>query len=220
MCTRQFQRTHAYETHILNCPKLYDGTKLPSQEQLYSMVLDLHKKCEKMQNEIRSFKNMEMREKKKIDVFEWLDQNYSKDETWESIITCTGKKMDNSIELLLNNNLQKTILHIIDSLTTTIPCVVFSHKKQSIYIYHETNRWCEYNYSKIRELYNEIHKQLIANVNLWAESKGENLYSDDHLSRVYHLMIEKVLCGTSDDGVEKVFKKVDTEMRKKLAVSI
>ena len=33
-------------------------------------------------------------------------------------------------------------------------------------------------------------------------------------------MIEKVLCGTSEDGIEKVFKKLDTEMRKKYSITI
>jgi hypothetical protein len=33
-------------------------------------------------------------------------------------------------------------------------------------------------------------------------------------------MIEKVLGGTADDGLEKVFKKIDTELRKKCVVII
>lgn len=218
LCTRQFQRKHAYDSHVLTCPKLYDGEKMPSQEQLYFMVLELHKKCEKMQNEIRSLKNLELKEKKKIDVFEWLPQNISPNETWESIIGNIEEKMNNSIELLRNNNLQKCLLQIIDSIS--LPCIVFSHKKTTLYIYHDSNRWCEYNFSKIRDLYNAIHKQLISSVNKWVESKGENLYSNDHLSRVYNDMIGKVLCGTDDDGIEKVFKKIDSEMRKKLCISL
>ena len=116
---------------------------------------------------------------------------------------------DNSYtEYLCSNPLHKTILMMIDDLIELLPMVIFSHKKNSLYIYHDSKRWIEYNgVSKFREFYNVFHKKLITIVNNWAEEKGDSLYANDHLSRVYNDMIEKVLGGTADDGLEKVFKK-------------
>ena len=220
MCTRQFQRKHAYDSHVLCCPKLYNGEKLPTQEQLYSMVLELHKKCEKMQNEIRSLKNMELSEKKKVNITQWLIQNHECVNNWDVIKENINSYMNNSIELLRSNTLQNTIINIIENMEGNLPFVMFTHKKQNVYIYHDSGRWCEYNFSKIRELYNIIHKELITHVNNWAESKGESMYSDEHCSRIYNEMIEKVLCGTAEDGIEKVFKKIDTVIRKKISVCL
>lgn len=220
MCTRQFQRKHAYDSHVLTCPKLYDGECIPTQTQLYSMVLELHKKCEKMQNEIRCLKNMELQEKKKINLNTWLIENYSCTLTWESIRENMSKYMNNITDLLRTNTLQHVMLNIIENTEGNLPCVMFSHKKQHIYVYHDSGRWCEYNFSTIRDLYNSIHKELINQLNNWATSKGNALYSDEHNSCMYHEMIEKVLCGSADDGLEKVFKKLDTLMRKKISVYV
>ena len=72
-CSRQFQRKHAFETHVQCCPKLLtmdmdmdecDESQLPSQSKLYAMILELNKKCIKMQNEIRTLKVYEIKEKK------------------------------------------------------------------------------------------------------------------------------------------------------------
>lgn len=220
MCTRQFQRKHAYDAHILTCPKLYSGDHMPTQAQLYSMVLELHKKCEKMQNEIRSLKNMELQEKKKMDLPEWLMKNYTCSHTWEFVQENMNKYMHNSIDLLRNHQLVHVMMSIIENVEGNLPCVMFTHQKQNIYLCHESGRWCTYNFSKIRDLYNSIHKELIIQVNNWATSKGDAIYSDEHNACIYHEMIEKVLCGSADDGLEKVFKKLDTLMRKKISVYV
>jgi len=201
-----------------------DESQLPSQSKLYAMILELNKKCIKMHNEIRALKLYEIKEKKAIDHYEWLAKNRTQEICWEDMFSIIEKDSgnDNSyMEYLRSNPLHKTILMVIDELNELLPVVIFSHKKNSFYIYHDSKRWCEYNgVAKFRELYNVIHKKLITIVNNWAEEKGNSLYSNDQLSRVYNDMIEKVLCGTADDGLEKVFKKIDTEMRKKCIVSI
>jgi len=228
-CSRQFQRKHAFETHVQCCPKLLtmdecDESQLPSQSKLYAMILELNKKCIKMQNEIRTLKLYEIKEKKAIDHYEWLAKNRTQETCWEDMFSIIEKDdgNDNSyMENLQSNPLHKTILMIIDDLIELLPMVIFSHKRNSLYIYHDSKRWIEYNgVAKFRELYNVIHKKLITIVNNWAEEKGDALYANDHLSRVYNDMIEKVLGGTADDGLEKVFKKIDTEMRKTCGIRI
>ena len=224
-CSRQFQRKHAYESHILCCPKLFNPSisELPSQVQLYSMIVELNKRCEKMQNEIRSLKSVEIKEKKSVDLYEWLKTNKSTSIGWEDMISKIKNNADDEcIDTLRQNSLQKTMMNMMDSIINddNTPIVVFSHKKNSVYICAQEQRWSEENIKKLRELYNVVHKQLITQVNIWGENKGESLYNDDHLSRIYNGMIEKVLCGTSDDGIEKVFKKLDTELRKKYSIAL
>jgi carboxypeptidase C (cathepsin A) len=186
------------------------------------MIIELNKKCEKMQNEIKSLKSLELKEKKTVILEDWLKQNRCQDICWEKMMSNIEQYNDEyCVHYLRENSLQKTILYMIDNISSNnIPVVIFSHKKQVIYICHETTQWCESNINKLRELYNAIHKLLISLVNDWAESKGESLYSNDHTSRVYNDLIEKVLCGSSDDGLEKTFKRVDTDMRKKCCTSI
>ena len=228
-CSRQFQRKHAFETHVQCCPKLLtmgecEESQLPSQSKLYAMILELNKKCIKMQNEIRTLKVYEIKEKKTIDHYEWLANNRTQETCWEDMFSIIEKDDGNDhsyMETLQSNPLHKTMLMILDELIESLPIVIFSHKKTSIYIYHDSKRWCDYTgVKKFRELYNVVHKKLITIVNHWAEEKGDALYANDHLSRVYNDMIEKVLGGTADDGLEKVFKKIDTELRKKCVVVI
>lgn len=225
-CTRQFQRKHAYEQHIICCPRLFNKNtdlpeSLPTQAQLYAMVVDLHKKCNKMQNEIRSLKSMDLKEKKKINNTSWLEENKTNSIYWETLIQDAINYNEDSIHDLKSNKLDIVIINIIHKLTDNIPVSIFSHKKNIYYIYHNDNTWKEYNSNSIlKDLYKNIQQNLTNQVNTWASDQGENLYSSDHLSRIYSQLVDKVIGGSADDGLEKIYKKLDTEIRKKCIITI
>lgn len=225
-CSRQFQRKHAYEQHVLCCPRLFNNMdtlpeSLPTQAQLYAMVVELHKKCNKMQNEIRSLKNVDIKDKRKINNITWLEQNKSEATFWESLIQDSSNYDEDCINELKSYKLDIVILNIINKLIDNIPIVIFSHKKSTYYVFHSDNKWKEYNNSSIlRDLYKNIQQVLTNQVNNWANDQGNNLYSSNHLSNIYSQLVDKVIGGSSDNGLEKIYKKVDTEIRKKCIITI
>jgi hypothetical protein len=222
-CTRQFQRKHAYEQHVLCCPRLFVSSEkseiLPTQAQLYAMVLELHKKCNKMQNEIRSLRSMDRNEKKKIELIPWLQQNKNHNNTWEQLLHRAHVE-NNYIDDLKTQPLHIVMMCCINQIIDfeSSPIIVFQHKKTSYFVRHENNIWKEYDYKILRELYKHIHSSLTSQVNDWAKNQGDDLYSNDHLSRIYNELIDKIIGGTSDDGLEKSYKKLDAELRKKCIV--
>lgn len=221
-CSRQFQRTHAYESHIACCPKLFsphEHSDMPSQAQLYSMVIELYKKCNKLQNEVRSLKGCELKEKRKLNSIEWLNENRAVMEcTWEQLIRSIEMKIDQTcVDKLRSNSLFETMIQLFSD---TLPCAIFSHNRNLFYTYDENGGWKEYSSNKFRELYNVIHKRIHEEITIWSNEQGERLYNDDHLSRVYNGLVEKIIGGSSDDGLEKIYKKMDIELRNKYTISV
>ena len=87
-CSKRYVRKGAYQHHILICKlskkdsKEYTENlerttmqKIPSQKELYKIVIDLNNKYERLEREYHELKRYVNNKRRQIDIIEWLNQN-------------------------------------------------------------------------------------------------------------------------------------------------
>ena len=205
----------------------HDNTNylLPSNKVLYQMVIELSNKCNKMQNEIKSLRGIELKEKKKINPIEWLIKHRSIDDTWEQLIQIMESCVHKShIYQIIEHDLYKTMKSIIcdGMVNNNLPIVVFSHKRNCYFIYHESDGWKEYNSTSIlRVIYKVIHRKLNGFIIEWTDEKTNNkeLFTEKCI-QIYNNMMSKFVGGEKDDGLDKIYKRLDSDIRNQSSVDI
>ena len=87
-CSKRYVRKGPYQHHILICKlskkdsKEYNENlerttmqKIPSQKELYKIVIDLNNKYERLEREYHELKRYVNNKRRQIDIIEWLNQN-------------------------------------------------------------------------------------------------------------------------------------------------
>lgn len=87
-CSKRYVRKGPYQHHILICKlskkdsKEYTENlerttmqKIPSQKELYKIVIDLNNKYERLEREYHELKRYVNNKRRQIDIIEWLNQN-------------------------------------------------------------------------------------------------------------------------------------------------
>jgi hypothetical protein len=210
-CSKQFKRKHAYQSHILSCPKLFDDSTnndiiLPSSLQMYHMIMELNKKCKKMENEISYLRKLNLKQKKDNEQ-DWISKNYNCDLCWENFID--NIIIDYHMEDLFENDLvevMKIILNnIFENYNNKLPFIIFKHCKNSAYIFNRENTWEKHDKSILHKIYEIIHKKLLENFNIWTENNNLSIETN---AKKYNNTVIKLL-GSKEDSLQKTFMKLN-----------
>jgi hypothetical protein len=107
ICSKQYVRKDAFDKHSLLCnfnfeksrsELRYNGENLTapniSNEKLYLLLVDLSNKYDKLQNDYDELKKFVITKKKKINIIDYLNNNYITDESID---------FDNYIEYIISN---------------------------------------------------------------------------------------------------------------------
>lgn len=89
-CSKRYVRLNAFQHHILICRLSKQDTKnyqarvekdalltVPTQQQLYTLIIDLNTKYERLQSDYHELKRYVDNRRRKIDILEWLNENCS-----------------------------------------------------------------------------------------------------------------------------------------------
>ena len=87
-CSKRYVRKRCYQHHVLICKlskkdsKEYTENlewttmqKIPSQKELYQIIIDLNNKYERLENDYHQLKQFVNNKRRQIDIVEWLNQN-------------------------------------------------------------------------------------------------------------------------------------------------
>lgn len=196
-CGKTYVNTLSLDKHILHCELLHtskkssheldteETIKIPSQKQLFQMVLALTQKCNKLEDKIHEMSKYIVKEKKKINPIDWLQANRSSIMAFEEIIHTifiTDKDMlflqENSYNDLLNEIFARSIYKN----DGTSPIYAFSQKMNKFYMYDSENIWQELSREKLLWFLNKIYYKIFKFFNQWRITKKNEISDNDQFT--------------------------------------
>ena len=155
-CSKRYVRKKCYQHHILICKlskkdskeyirNVEDNTmqKIPTQKELYQIIIDLNNKYERLESEYHQLKQFVNNKRRQIDIVEWLNQNSQLEMSFRDVFL--NIKLDKTDLLkVFELDYVKGICDIVVSFTETIkerfqsgevPLRAFVQKDNVLYIY-------------------------------------------------------------------------------------
>ena len=214
-CGKQYVRKSALNNHLINCrfnnickhnnSDLYDKNNninivSISNENIYKLLIDLHNKYEKLEqdyNEVKKFVNIT---KNKIDINEYLNQRYDYSEYDTNDFIGNIKINIDDLEVIFKKNYAEGVIQIIinniEKLKITnqnIPIKAFSHKDGILYGYYkELKQWKIIDSDNWNVIIRHFDKIILTLFLKWKEEKEKTMTSDE-FSNVYPIYMKKIL---------------------------
>jgi hypothetical protein len=215
-CNKKYVNKSNHDKHVILCEFSYKTTRekqndaeesedLPSYSDLVKIMHELLKKQNKMEEKIHQLEAIVNKQKKKINIYTWLNEHVTPTAKYSDFIK-TFLKFDVSyIELLINETLFKCIETIFkDNLSSKqIPINCFTQKSNIIYVYESDNlgdnesdnnmsKWCEITDKQFNSLLININNNLLKMLPEW-KKQNMNTMNHDKLCEIEQKIIRKVM---------------------------
>jgi hypothetical protein len=215
-CNKKYVNKSNHDKHVILCEFSYKTTRekqndaeesedLPSYSDLVKIMHELLKKQNKMEEKIHQLEAIVNKQKKKINIYTWLNEHVTPTAKYSDFIK-TFLKFDVSyIELLINETLFKCIETIFkDNLSSKqIPINCFTQKSNIIYVYESDNiddnesnnhmsKWYEITDKQFNSLLININNNLLKMLPEW-KKQNMNTMNHDKLCEIEQKIIRKVM---------------------------
>lgn len=186
-CGRSYKKKTNLDKHIIICELLSKSKKglvlehedeqdILSQRKIYSILLELGLKFNRLEEKVDELNKWVVKKKKKINVIEWLNANITPDIKFDSliekiIITQDDVKclFENSFADTLNQIFSRNIYNLSEN---EYPIFAFIQKSNTFYIYEDDQcKWNELSREKLIKFLNRVHMKLLK---VYIEYKKEN----------------------------------------------
>lgn len=204
-CFKEYKLKCYYDRHILACSLLSKSANersaedelvqdLPTQSQLYELLLIYIKKTDKLENEVKILKNAIKLPEKKIDITDWLNNNYSHINNFDySIITVSKTQFEflhensyfDAVSSILINNFTK-----IDEL----PIKAFNLKDNTLFI--KNDKWAVMTNKDFENIILHISKKLMNHFVDW-QTTNKNKLHDEKFCDLYTRVLQKIIGNDS-----------------------
>lgn len=230
-CDKKYYREGAYKKHKLLCYKeekeeldVLDKIIKNSEVEnipLRDIVMELVKSNSKLRKDVEELKRFTQTKKKKINILEWLNENYKKENStilnykeYISNLIITRKELElvfnldliNGIQIILEKYIERREIEI-------IPFQCFDQKNNVIYVFTENNKWELLSSEDFNKIIFNISKKLLIEFGKWKEENEEQLYTDE-FSTIFIQNTKKVIGG--DMSLEKLQNKIHINLYKYL----
>lgn len=228
-CTRKYKNKTNYDKHKLICNIMSKTIKererennniddTPNIRELYSIILHLSNKCEIMERKIEKLNGVYNRDKKKVNVLDWLNTNkiYLEQDgdreiqvfsEWIKTVNISENDMNYVVEHTFLDGLKyiiKKLLRENGEYNIYCPIRAFEQKDNLFYIYDYVNtdsskydgekKWIIMSHEKINELFTKITKGFITQLRIWKD-KNIHRISEDGFTHMYANHIKKLTGG-------------------------
>lgn len=240
-CNRKYKRKMNYDKHILVCnilsktpsEKLHqkEEDSLPTIREMYVIIQNLLEKQEKMEKQIEKMSSWVNNNKKKINVIEWLNTNYTIEmdfNEWILKMNITHDDMEFVFNLGFIEGMKCIINRIIDS--SIIPIKAFEQKEGTLFIYSKCNNgnidtdngnhsgnWEVMQHHEFEKLFNTITKGLTEKLKLWQDKNKYRLFQNG-FTEIYIENVKKITGG--DLSREQQLHKIKQYIYGRLKVNI
>jgi hypothetical protein len=226
-CGKEFTKKTSYKKHIIVCEILQDiskrdkkinaeeTTNIPTNLELYKIILELSSKQEKLENQIKKLQTNQ----KKMDVIDWLNKNITPEKSYYEWIEQIN--IDNYvIDFLFEKSLADTLSFVINkhlySSISLNPLFGFKQKTNMLYKYnnHEI-KWTKLNQEDFIFLLKNIEKILFNSMCLWQKENIVLLQNDNYLEIKFNNAMIK-LTSACYDSESSLLSKVRTNLYNKI----
>ena len=219
-CGKSYKTRANIDKHLILCetiqrskknkevsPNQYD-IDLPSQRQMYNIILELTMKCNKLEEKVEQLTKWVDKKKKKINVLEWLHSNmiprFMFDDLSDKISI-----LDTDIECLLTHGFIETFNEILvrnifeEREKQIIPIFCLDQKANTIYVYSTPISknisselepcWMELERESLITFMNKLHKKIIKELIEWKKTLEKEKRFDDSKSELYNKTLMKIM---------------------------
>jgi hypothetical protein len=168
------------------------------------MIIELNKKCKKMESEIKS-----LQVKKKEEPLNDFEKDVENIISFTTIKNDINEIIDNrDLTLLFDTDLITVIKNIFSKINEKYSGFTKPWKcKKGIYTFLQTeNKWVKEK-TELKKLFNIIHKKIIEEFDNWRRD-NEAIMSQDSIAKKYNTTVVKILGGSEDNSLDIIFNKV------------
>jgi len=243
-CGKGYKTRINLEKHLLLCELLHkskrisitddDELELPSQKQMFQMLLELGQKYSKLEEKVDEINKWVIKKKKKINVLEWLNTNIIPELIFENLPEKI-QIVEADMEFLLQNSFLDTINEIFARTIYNIsetenPIFAFAQKTNIFYIYENNDKndknnensnpvWLELSKDKLVRFLNKIQMKISKGFSEWKKKKIDKIRENDSFSILCDNAVIKIM-GTEfkqDATLNKMksamYNKMKTDMK-------
>lgn len=210
-CGKTFHRKGFHKQHILLCEnlsrvrtrykdKIIDEEKacIPTNNQMYILLLELNEKYEKLNNEVKILRKYVEKTKKKINIFDWLNEkcmNCIDFNDWIKTIHVNDFQLENTFKNGFIDGIFYVIQQNLDIKNIDMhPIKCFDIKKKVFYIFSD-KKWNIMSEKELNSFIRNINHKIIEKFLLWKNDNNELIQNDDNFHDKYVKCMNIVLGG-------------------------
>ena len=249
-CGKSYKTKLVLDKHLVLCEVTHksktqinddDEIVLPSQKQLYQIILELTLKCNRLESKVADLSKYISRKIDKVNIIDYLNNNISlKPYILFDNISETINIEQSDIEYLFHNSFKDTFNTIISKTIynkskenqETIPIAAFTEKAGTIYIYTTQSKDSDKNTShsswiiatkeKITRFLNIIQLKMSKALSEWRKQNIQLLNESDSKSILYDKTFSKLI-GVEfkkDEIYNKFYNSIYHKIKQQLNVTI
>jgi hypothetical protein len=224
-CGKSYKKKINLDKHIVLCELLNNSKKkgfiiddeedIPSQRKMYSILLELGMKFNRLEEKLDELNKWVIKKKKKINVIEWLNINITPTIKFDSLIEKINITQDD-VEFLFENSFVDTLnqifsRNIYNSSEFQYPIFAFVQKSNIFYVYEDENaNWIELTREKIIKFLNRVHMKLFRVYSEYKKSNADKISNDESFSILCDKTSVKIM--NVDFRQESILGKIKTNM--------
>lgn len=207
-CNRDFKHKPQYSEHIVSCKFLKERAKerntvldledddIPNTRMLYELVKNLAYKCETLESKVKKLQDAARRDKRKIDILQYLNVNQKPLTTYKKWYKSLEAKKEH-LDATIDRNIISGVCSLIqDSFLQdpqsihSLPIAAFSHKHNIFYMYESTNTdetikgtWTMMTEEAVNSLFDILSNKISKSYNKWEASLPEDSTEESENTR-------------------------------------
>ena len=227
-CSKRYVRQNAFQHHTLMCRLSRQDSKsyqervdkdallaVPTQQQLYQLIIDLNSKYERLQSDYHELKRYVDNRRRKIDILEWLNENCSIPENVTASdlffnISLIDKDVERVFELDYIKGVADIIIRFINDRypdsKAECPLRGFMQKDGVLYVYEvvtseeiETRKWQIMTNDLFERFIRVINHRLMILFRDWHRARQTTM-DEDRFSEMYIKHLKTVTGGNFKDS--------------------
>tara|TARA_B100000029_G_C17331359_1_gene871779 strand:- start:71 stop:820 length:750 start_codon:yes stop_codon:yes gene_type:complete len=213
-CGKKYNRESFYLRHELSCDlknitqntnkknKRNDIISNFTHDELNSVVKELLIKVSLLETELEFIKKWTNKQKKKCNIFEWLNQSFQPTHTLNEWVDNFNIKQQD-LSLVLKDNYIEGISNILQQLFPVdeekiFPIRTFEQRPKEFYVY-QNNAWKLMPYKDFKKFVLKIQHKLILLFQKWRDENLE-IVNDNKRNEAYLVNVIKVMGGNFDEN--------------------
>ena len=248
-CGKSYKSKTTLDKHFILCevtnklkskPSNEDDNILPSQKQMYKIIVDLVLKCNKLESKVDHLNKYVSKKINKIKIIDYLNNNVIKPSLLFDNICEIINVEQSDIEYLFNNSFKETLNNILsrtfnENIETaeTLPFVSFVEKVNTIYIYTLNSTYSDNNSvqnygwivaprEKIIRFLNIIQLKISKALSEWRKKNITLLNENDSQSILYDKTYSKLIGieFKKNENYNQFYNNIYHKIKKELNVGV
>lgn len=230
-CLRIYKSKVYYDRHVSACELLQKSTmrrndetestaEIPDTRKLYEMIMSLAMKNKALEEKVEELTKYVAVKKKKLHVKDWLNQNYSNVESFDSFMSKKSLTENDYKDVCMYDYLEGVLMILkkmfpVES-DNSLPIRAFDQKDNTFFVKND-DEWNTMSTTELEGLIASISKQLMTMFVAWQEANKHRL-SQDSYTEEYMDTLQKMLGSnySSDAVIVKIKKNLYKHLKTNL----